>query len=452
MSTLYKYLPVLLGAFALLVGVGAGHAETPRGSYVPADPDRVDIAAPRPSSHSSNILYLNGCFGSGCSVNPGMENSIANTSSIISRSIHLAPFTGSQEEWQAIMECVRKVYQPFDIVVTDTDPSPADHFEALVTGFPEDAAMAPSVAGVAPFSCGNIINNAITYTFSSLLDNDIAETCWAIAQESAHAFGLDHEYLCSDPMTYLRSCGKTKFFQDVDAPCGEFASRACACKGATQNSFQLLLAHFGPGTPTPPQVEITSPSEGEIVNKGFIVRSTAVDDISIARVELRINNTLVGTSASEPYIFNVPETVSDGRIRVQVTAIDNYSYSSTSSIEVIQGEPCRKTSQCADLEVCAAGRCVPGPELEGGLGQACTLSSECLSNQCGFSSEGNYCTETCGNGQGGCPKGFGCLGTESGSVCWPGYNDGGGCAIGTSASSLTWLLAFALLAFRRRQR
>ena len=37
-----------------------------------------------------------------------------------------------------------------------------------------------------------------------------------MAQETGHTFGLDHAFLCADPMTYLDGCTLPKQFQDVD--------------------------------------------------------------------------------------------------------------------------------------------------------------------------------------------------------------------------------------------
>src|SRR6185503_16308159 len=97
--------------------------------------------------------------------------------------------------------------------------------------------------GVSPFSCG-VINNAITFSFANIYQGYIPEICWTVAQESAHAFGLDHEYLCEDPMTYRYDCDDRKWFRDVDAPCGEYGGRECSCGGQTQNSFASIRAEF----------------------------------------------------------------------------------------------------------------------------------------------------------------------------------------------------------------
>jgi uncharacterized protein (TIGR03382 family) len=76
-----------------------------------------------------------------------------------------------------------------------------------------------------------------------------------MAQEVAHSFGLDHELLASDPMTYLDYAGE-RTFQDTMAFCGEYGGRMCGISGSVcrtkQNSVDLLMERVGPrpgGTP-----------------------------------------------------------------------------------------------------------------------------------------------------------------------------------------------------------
>lgn len=438
---------LLLPALAAVLGLanGAALAERAPKSYVHADPERVET-----NSHNSNIIYLNGCFGTGCDFTPGNENSSTNTSSIIDGTRHVPPFSGGQVQWDAIVECVRDTYKPFDIVITDEDPGAAPHFEAVVAGLASDIGQVGLIGGLAPFICGETINNAITFTFAELVDNDVAETCWVIAQETAHAFGLDHEYLCTDPMSYLRNCDYNKRFQDEDAACGEYDERECACGGATQNSYQTLLAHFGAGIPTPPTLTVVSPADGADVEAGFTVRAEATDDIRVDRVEVRVNSVSVGVSETEPYIFDVPATTSDGRLRIEVTAFDNYDYSTTEVIEVVQGAPCCGSSDCAGQEACVSGRCIPGPDAPDGLGHSCSSSESCASAVCSIYKSERACTEVC-TGDGTCPSGFGCLDTAEGAVCWKGHDEGG-CSVGKSRNDAVFACFLLVLGFVTRRR
>jgi len=89
-----------------------------------------------------------------------------------------------------------------------------------------------------------VINNAITFLFAQAFGDDTDELCAAAAMELAHSFGLEHAFLCEDPMTYLTGCGR-KRFTDQDVPCGEYSARACTCGGGSTNSHRKLIAAVG---------------------------------------------------------------------------------------------------------------------------------------------------------------------------------------------------------------
>jgi len=71
-----------------------------------------------------------------------------------------------------------------------------------------------------------VIARPIVFAFSAQLGNRVRDVCETIGMEVAHAYGLDHGYLCSDVMTYLQPCG-AKRFVDKDIRCGR-PSRATA--------------------------------------------------------------------------------------------------------------------------------------------------------------------------------------------------------------------------------
>lgn len=202
------------------------------------------------------VLFLDRCAG-GCPIEPGVDDARADTSSLLAGPATLGEFRHGDAAWSAVLECVRATYAPFAIEVTDIDPGDAPHFEAKVAGEPADIG-ATGVGGLAPFTCG-VIDNALSFSFANIY-GDVEDLCATVAQESAHAFGLEHELMCDDPMTYLTGCGP-KRFRDLDAPCGGYGARACECGGATQNSYRMLLAALGPaGQPT---VESGESCEGE---------------------------------------------------------------------------------------------------------------------------------------------------------------------------------------------
>ncbi len=417
-------------------------ADSPRLStgYIQIDPSMGRVV--QPHAVSSSTIYLNRCKG-GCTLTPGFNDSRTNKSSIIDGTVNIAEFKHGDDSWDTVVRCVRAMYEPFGVTVTDKDPGNVPHFEAIVAGSPSQIGIGGGVGGVAPFSCG-IIDNAITFSFANIYGS-AQSICETVAQESAHAFGLDHEYLCADPMTYLSGCGK-KWFQDTDARCGEFSARNCQCGGSTQNSYAEIMSIFGPGVPTPPDVEIIRPKDGDIVEPGFVIEAKAEDEFTtITKVEVLVNGQSIAESSLQPYIFNAPATVDEGALEIEVRAWDGRNEMGSKRIHVIQGAPCTEDS-CDGGEVCVAGRCVAGPDQEGGLGTACDSNSDCVSGLCGSGSEGkNYCAEKCPVGKDSCPGGFECIdsGDEMiGGVCWA---SSGGCSASGGSSTASGLLLLGLM-------
>ena len=119
----------------------------------------------------------------------------------------------------------------------------------LLGGDPSDVGLPGNVAGVSPFTSDcSIIEHSIVFTFTDVLPDDPRTICEVTAQEIAHSFGLDHERLPSDPMTYLDYAGE-RSFQDEMASCGEFSDRRCGINGTMcrqgQNSVALLEQRLG---------------------------------------------------------------------------------------------------------------------------------------------------------------------------------------------------------------
>ena len=253
------------------------------------------------------ILFMN---RDGGTYRVGRNNSSTNVSSVPTQTSTLPKYEGSEQDWAEIMTCMKEQYARFNVDVTDVDPGNVAHVESVMSGRPEMIGMGPGTGGVAPVAgdC-SIIERAIVYTFTQVYSRPRDE-CETAAQESAHAFGLDHEFECTDPMTYLSGCG-TKVFQPKDALCGEYSPRQCMCGGATQNSVVLLTGKLGaaqappPPVVTPPQsedqtapvVSVRSPADGSFAaeNTTFGVSVTATDAGGLAKVELlwQFNGTVV---------------------------------------------------------------------------------------------------------------------------------------------------------------
>ncbi|HVK83528.1 MAG TPA: Ig-like domain-containing protein [Kofleriaceae bacterium] len=441
----------LLSAGLLLAALApSATAERPLPRYV-----LVPQQTPPAAEPASRLIYLRRCPPSGCLIRPGIDDARTDTSSIPNSQVTLSGFKQSQEVWDRMMECVRATYAPFNIGVTDVDPGTEPHYENVVGGrATELRADLAGAGGVAPFTCEEI-PNAVSFTFD-VYGPDPDALCWTAAQETAHAFGLEHEYNAADPMTYLNGGPPMKRFQATDSPCGEFQARSCQCTGAaTQNSYMHILAMFGPGAPTAPTVTINSPSAGKQVEPGFFVRAKAMDDVAVDRLEMWIDGVNTGVmTKTAPYVLAAPKDVAQGPHTVEIKAFDVQGTPASATVDVEVGPPCTASSGCSGADVCVMGVCVPGPEQPGGLGDACTASTECLSNRCIADTTGvKQCVESCDLSPGSCPEDFSCVDTGAGAgVCW--YAPDGGCcdAGGSPAGSSLVALGVVAIVLRRRRR
>jgi hypothetical protein len=196
----------------------------------------------------------------------------------------------------------KEIFAPFNVEITDVDPSPAPHDEAVVCGSGALAGF-DGAGGVSPFTC-DVIDAPITFTFPESLGNDPRTIAEVIAQEAAHAWGLEHEYKCEDPMTYLYGCGE-KTFQDGDYECGEYSPRACECGGATQNAFQYITDLFGAAMPdaAEPTAAITHPADGAVFGVGdeFEISVQVADDVEVVLVELFLDGMPSTADMSDPF-------------------------------------------------------------------------------------------------------------------------------------------------------
>jgi hypothetical protein len=195
----------------------------------------------------SRVIYLN---PDGAILYPGDSDSSRDISSVVAEPTLIRGWDTDYDTWIETARCVAELYAPFDVTVTDEDPGDAPHIEAVIGGSPADVGLPDNVAGVSPFATDcSIVERSIVFTFTDALPDDPRTVCEVLAQEIAHSFGLDHERLASDPMTYLEYNGE-RTFQDEMATCGEFSDRKCGINGTTcrprQNSVALLGERLGP--------------------------------------------------------------------------------------------------------------------------------------------------------------------------------------------------------------
>jgi MYXO-CTERM domain-containing protein len=410
-------------------------------------------------------------------------------------------------EWAQVVKCMKEVYSPYAITVQDTVPAGGvSYTEAIIAGQPGDIGQPTGVLGIAPLAgdC-SAQDNVISFSFANHhpAQARVLNICWTAAQETAHAFGLDHEFsfpsgdvggpplpaggmgsagdglsACNDPMTYSTLCGGEKFFRNEAAKCGEYMARDCRC-GGTQNSHQKMINVFGPATSLipAPTVSVALPADGATVAPNWNTAVNAGSQRGVARVELWLNgydwSSQIGVQFSNDgqpdpaaYSLVAPNGVPDGAIRIVAKAYDDLGLETDSSpVQVMKGAACTADSACATGQHCNTGADT-GTVPTGGcywdtpagmLGDKCTYNQFCTSGICQGNAGDEICTQNCIVGvQDSCPSSYDCVMTSGANgLCFPSSGGGGCCnASGNGAALAHGGLALIVLGlvFRRRRR
>ncbi|CAN5896683.1 hypothetical protein BH11MYX2_BH11MYX2_26450 [soil metagenome] len=409
---------------------------------------------------AGSTVFVNRCVG-GCTVHPGFDNAPLDTSLVPNSTATLAEYTGfTGTEWADIVQCVREIYSPYNVSITDQRPASVPYEQIMVGGSPQSMGLPGGVGGIGSMLPGCTPNGTgMAFAFTSAIDIFAQEAggsrvygmCWIIAQETAHNFGLDHEYsyvddgasACNDPMTYRADCGGQKFFRNRLAKVGAGSlcsnsdpSNACRC-GDTQNSHEKLLAVFGPGQSTvaPPTVNVTLP-----VNMGqlaAVVAAQAGSQRGVSRVDWYFNDWKWGSSpgamfgrtgqpAPSSYQLTVPTRLPNSNYEIVAKAYDDLGTETVSAaISAVKGQACTDAkTECLDGQKCDAGKCYwEAPTSE--VGDRCTYNEACKNNLCAGTADTKICTQSCVPGDPmSCPGDLVC--NTNGNVCFL-PDDGGGC-------------------------
>jgi uncharacterized protein (TIGR03382 family) len=413
----------------------------------------VDNRAIAPLASVSHTLYLNDCKNSTCTVAPGFDNSITNKSSIASQTTTLSAWSHGQAQWDALLDCVKETFKPFDINIVTTNPGSASHFEVMVGGTSQQLNPNLEAGGVAPFiGCGASENNVISFVFAAQT-GDINFLCGAVAQEAAHVWGLDHELDADDPMTYL-NLGSLKRFQNSNPKCGEELAdpRFCNCGGSTQNSFVYMRDAFGLNPNLGPMTAaLVKPRDGQWVAPEFPIAGTMESELTLKGGTLKLDTTVFDQFENTGVLaWNAPASLTPGKHTIKLDVADAADRTASASIDVNVMAKCN-AGACASGFACLEGLCVPGADETGGLGATCATNDECATNKCASDGTQSLCTGAC-DADGSCPSGFECI--VDANTCWPtGDGGGGGCDAGGGGKSAAWLLVAlgAVLVQRRRR-
>jgi hypothetical protein len=349
--TIASAILVVVPGVALADSVLDGQRTVSRVDVIASQPTPTDITFERfrlPANGNiaavaqSRIIYLN---HKGVTLYPGDDDARTNRSSIVSSTSTVPAWNTSAATWAATVTCMRDMFSRWDVTVTDVDPGNAPHIEAVFGGSPQNIGMQSGVGGVSPFTddCG-IIENSIVFTFTNVFPDNAQTVYEVMAQEIAHSFGLDHEMLASDPMTYLDYSGK-RTFKDQTVSCGEYQNRACGIGGTAcrpnQNSVQLLNQRLGLADLVAPTMGITSPHDGDVVPPGFAVEATAMDNIAVMNATLSIDGVAAGmVPGGGPFMWTTDGTLAEGSHAITVEVTDGHNVQNqTIHITVMAGAP-----------------------------------------------------------------------------------------------------------------
>ncbi len=434
----------------------------------------VIVVPPRPGDAAalvSPIIYLNRCTG-GCTLKTGSDDdAVMNTTPLVEADTTLSAFTHGEQAWQDLLTCMREIFSPFDVQITDVRPGAGTQYHMAVVAGTSTEANKPGTLGVAFVNSDcSPRNNTISLSFANSHGGTgvslTQSLCHTVGQESAHAYGLDHAFkfsdgrsTCNDPMTYQSDCGGQRFYRNDSASCGEFAPRACGSTGAcgsSQNAHAKLLTVFGPSNAAPliapPTAMVTTPTAGGTL--GAIAAAQAGSKRGVAKVELLLNGFKWaeakgaqfgqnGQPNPSAYSMTVPSSVPNSKIDVVVRACDDLGKCTDSApVLVTKGAPCTAADTCAKGQKCEDGKCF-WDQPAGELGAACDYPQFCKSLRCEGPADAQICSQGCVPGTGdSCPEGLECLETGPGQgICYTAGDEGGGCcSVGGDDGPAPWAL------------
>jgi hypothetical protein len=319
-------------ASAPVASAGVAHGPAPADLFATRAPGqafdlvrrRLPASGPVSALAQSKIIYLN---HTGITLTPGDDDSRTNRSSIVPGQVSVPAWNTSAATWAATVTCMKDMFSRFDVTVTDVNPGSTPHMEAVFGGSPQNIGMGSGVGGVSPFTddCA-VIENSIVFTFTNVFPNDAQVVCEVMAQEVAHSYGLDHEMLASDPMTYLNYNGD-RTFKDQTVACGEYQNRPCGIGGSTcranQNSVQLLSQRLGVADRIAPELQIIEPADNAVVPPGFAVTALATDNVAVTMASLAIDGEPAGGQpGSGPFTFATDAALAEGVHTLTVEATD----------------------------------------------------------------------------------------------------------------------------------
>jgi MYXO-CTERM domain-containing protein len=178
---------------------------------------------------------------------------------------------------------------------------------------------------------------------------------------------------------------------------------------------------------TPPTVLISEPGAGAILAASFTVWVTAIDETSLAAIELVVDGQKQGSRSASPATFDV-KGLAAGEHTLRADAIDAAgNVGSSETRVVVDAKPEPSPSPSPGPSPSPAPSPSPPPKQPGAFGASCSAAKDCASGLCAADNAAGakYCTQLC-NQLYPCPAGGECLKAGQKWVCALSVPGGGG--------------------------
>lgn len=295
------------------------------------------------------VIYLNFSDGTESLQRGDMDDATRNQSSLGAATPYpaftwpgLADGTISRRELvRTITRRVHEAFLPYNVVLTLSRPAAGQYTMVLIGGSPTLFGFDAKVAGLAPMDCGNQTASNVVFTFPPALRGNVHGLFATVAQEAAHAYGLEHT---TDPTDLM--------FPRVDPAQRRFQERASRidgerlCGREIQSSHERLLEILGPwpadrpkplddggqADTTPPAIAFHEPAAGAVVAQPFVVRAAVEDDGAIDEVTVEAGGTRLA-ALRPPFAWSL-DGFPAGPLAITATAVDGSGNRSTATVEV----------------------------------------------------------------------------------------------------------------------
>ncbi len=367
------------------------------------------------------------------------------------------PYSGDAAKRASVIQIVRTRLNDFGITVTDTRPGSGDYDMEMVGDWAGVGDQ--GFAGVAPgpVDCFDNRGGQVSFTLEASGSSDGMSEI--ILQEVAHTWGLEHVDDQGD-LLYPTTQGQNKIFKDecltivrlndngstspVNATCNQMHSQFCS--NNVQNSYQEMLALFGPGIPdtTAPTVQILEPTEGSTVEGDVNLKVSFEDNQSPIIINATI--TIDSDSLDEP-VESDGAYAGPSELDFPISGLPSGEYTVTIDAEDEDDNP---TSDSVTFTIIGAPPAGSGGDDSGGDGSG---GDDSGGGTGGGDGGGGEAGGDDSNGDGGDSNGGGDdSGVETDSAGAGGGDDSGGCAVETPTSGVAGaaLGLLGLVAFRRR--